>query len=348
MPKQLKKNNLAFIILAHNEEIAIEGTVKHTMAMLSSNDKLFVVADNCTDNTAEIARNAGANVIKRDNGSAEGKGIALAWFVNKYRDDIKDFSFIVLLDADSVIKHDFVHTVKSIKHAENNAYQCFVYPLFWDEDKFPIGKLAGLSELIDQLFADKIRTRLRWPVRLRGTGMIISPEILMGVHHLLATNVEDIALTLILTAKGVSIDRIDQAIVYDPKPRTSVVAVHQRARWFRGQWNAMWRYRGEILHILINGPAGWSLLSSIFLRPKWLILAISLLSAMWLSSFSWLSLIFWSYFFLGVSYLFIGFLLIPENREYIRALVYTPAYFVMWIQSISLSLRSSTWFRARK
>lgn len=332
--------------MAHDEECVIGSTVEGVMNALSTEDKLFVVADNCADATVNIAKQAGASVVIRNNGSAIGKGDALAWFLRNYRQDILDYSLVVVLDADSEIKSDFIVPLKTNKINERNVYQCFVYPRFNQEA--PIGKLAALSELLDQHVNDKIRKTLKWPVRLRGTGMIFPPEILIEVSNEVHTHVEDIALSLLLTARGIQINRIDEVIVFDPKPASSVEAAQQRARWFRGQFQAIWRYRKEILRILVMGPAGWSLLSSLFLRPKWLVLISSFLLALFLSHWQLVSLFFWAYFILGVFFLSLSLILIPERRSFIRPLFHIPAYIWMWLHSIIFSIFPSSWHRVRK
>ena len=340
-----RDNRLIVLILAHDEASVIGGTVTALITTLSPSDKLVVIADNCRDDTVNIAQNAGAEVVVRSSGAANGKGKALTWYLDSHRDDLLNYSMVVILDADSRVNPDFIEKVWAAIREDSQTLQCFVYPLF--ESRSPIGKLAALSELIDQRIADKIRSKLNWPVRLRGTGMVVRPELLIEAGPQLGTNAEDIALSLLLTAAHRSINRIDGAIVFDPKPGSASAASIQRARWFRGQWQAAWRYRAEVARILIMGPAGWSLLSSLFLRPKWLVLAVSAAGALIFSHWIWLSVIFGIYFLLGTLYLILGLLLIPERRAFIGALLHVPVYLLMWLSGIVLSLRSSFWHRVR-
>ena len=224
--------------------------------------------------------------------------------------------------------------------------QAYVYPQF--DKKSPVGTLAALSELHDQHISDKIRTKLGWTVRLRGTGMVISPRLLLSLNkNQLNTQVEDIALSLIFASKGIKTKRLDTAILFDPKPSTVKTASKQRARWFRGQQIAIWQYRKEIVQVFLQGPAGWSLLGSLFLKPKWLILAISLFLAWVRFLIPLLSIFFALYFLLGIIYLLIGLCLIPERILFFRTLPHIPAYIWMWLRGIYLSLRASSWLRSR-
>lgn len=336
---------IAVLILAHNEAGVIGSTVASVLEDLTQEDALFVVADNCTDLTADRAREAGARVSVRATGDPDGKGKALAWFMREQGDRLQGLDALVILDADSKIKAGFGSSVKANLPGESLAYQCLLLPV--NNDQSPVGKLAALSELLDQCLSDRIRTILKWPVRLRGTGMILQPALLATISEQLETEVEDIALTLLLTAKGNNPSRMEDAIVFDQKPGTSGAATEQRARWFRGQWVALWRYRGEVIKLVGKGPAGWTLLGSIFLRPKWLIVAVDLLLATLLLHWPWISLVFWLFGFLSLAYYAVGMLLIPERRIYLRSLRYTPVFIWMWIRSLLLALRSSSWRRSR-
>lgn len=346
MPEKTKQKPVALLILAHNESNVIEKTVMLSQVALSSKDSLFVVADYCTDDTAHKAKNAGAKTLLRNEGSKNSKGAALFWFVEEMKNRLHKFSRIIILDADSIITPEFIANIKKNIIEGNELMQTFVYPQF--DKKSPVGTLAALSELHDQHISDKIRSKLGWTVRLRGTGMIVSPRLLLSLNkNQLKTQVEDIALSLIFASKGIKVKRLDTAIFFDPKPSTIKTAAKQRARWFRGQQIAIWQYRKEIGHVFLRGPAGWSLLSSLFLKPKWLILAISLFLALVTFSLPSLSFFFGTYFALSAIYLFIGLCLIPERILFFRTLLHIPAYIWMWQKGIFLSLRASSWLRAR-
>ncbi len=346
MSDAVENTPIALLILAHNESGVIGETVEAVQETLSSGDRLFVVADHCSDETEIIAREAGAKVIVRCGEATESKGAALSWFVQEHRNSLKEFSRLIVLDADSRVQSDFLDRVRENITDGCDAMQCFVYPQF--ENKSPIGKLAALSEFHDQHISDGIRSILGWPVRMRGTGMVVKPNLLFEMDGQLKTKVEDIALSLIFASKGVRIKRLNEAVLFDPKPPTAAAAARQRARWFRGQWGAVWQYRREIVRILLKGPSGWSLLSSLFLKPKWLMLTASMTLALVLYPWPGFAILFWIYFVLGSSYLFVGLCLIPERGLFFRTLFHIPAYVWMWLRGIILSMRPSLWLRARK
>jgi cellulose synthase/poly-beta-1,6-N-acetylglucosamine synthase-like glycosyltransferase len=224
--------------------------------------------------------------------------------------------------------------------------QCIVQPVY--DPRVPVSGLAALSELLEQQISNKVRARFGWPVRLRGTGMVIRPELLIEAARRLDTKVEDLALSLLFAARGIRIQQLDGAVVFDPKPGSAQAAAIQRARWFRGQCRALWQYRAEIVRVLLRGPGGWSLLSSLFLRPKWLVLAASATLALVCLPWPWLSAAWAAYFLLNLTYLITGLALLPERPALGAVLLRAPAFVWMWLRGLLLSVRSSAWHRTRR
>lgn len=335
------------MILAHNEAEIITETVQQIQSSLSPEDRLFVVADHCKDHTAKLAQVAGAKTFQRFDGISDSKGAALMWFVKKERHHLEQFDKLIVLDADTRIEKHFIKDLKNILSENVLVAQTFVYPVF--SDNSPIAKLAALSELHGQYVSDRIRSFLGWSVRLRGTGMVIAPELLFQLSaDSLNTQVEDIALTLLFAARKIKIARIHTVSVWDPKPSSSVDASRQRARWFRGQWLSLWQYRREIAKIFAHGPDGWFLLSSLYLKPKWLVLLISFLLYIFLVRVHWLAYLFLVFFLVNIAYLLTGFIIISERKLFFSTIYYLPKYVWMWLRGIYLSFRSTTWLRARK
>lgn len=337
---------IAILIPAHNEEKAIGDTVASIKKSAPLGSDIFVIADNCTDATLKIAREAGAIAVARTSGGAMGKGEALSWFLNAHGERLKDFRFVIVFDADSRLGSNFfeILTTKSLR--QDRAYQCFVHPI--PDFHSPVSQLAALSEFLDQNVSDRIRTILKWPVRLRGTGMILDTINLIELRDQIQTRAEDIAMTLLLADKGIPIERIDEAVVYDQKPGTVAAASRQRARWFQGQKDAMAHYRKQIKSILRKGPSGWALISSLFLRPKWIFLFIGFLVTLLLSRWVWTAWIFWLYILGCILYFAIGLIRIPERKKYIQTIFYFPAYIWMWLRSFVLARHKNGWLKSRE
>ena len=335
----------AVLILAHDEAGVIRTTVQSVTSALLPGDILYVIADNCSDDTARLAAEAGACVMERQGGSSMGKGAALKWFVNQHNDLLERHDRLVILDADNLVSPEFLQEIKA-SYQGDGVMQCLVQPVGYHGS--PLSTLIALSEIHEQKTVDAIRVSFGWPVRLRGTGMVMSPRLLSIVSDMIDTEVEDIAMSLLFTARGIPVHRNMQVCVQDPKPRESVLASRQRARWFRGQWNAFWLYRREVGTLIKRGPAGWSLLSNLFLKPRWLadmILSILALAAL---LFSW-----WLAALLMAKVLFdlaclIWTIFTSKNRnEYLKAILHFPGFIMMWLRGFLLAFQKSSWRRAR-
>ncbi len=339
--------SIATIIVARNESKVIQKSVKRVIDNLGTNDALYVIADNCTDKTAVLAKKEGAEVYERfeENSNSKSKGEALSWFVMEQIAILQAYDYLLVLDADTIIDDNLFEEIKHNIPEQCKAGQCHIEPLIIEDS--PIANMAALSYFLDQKVLDRIRSHLGCSVRLRGTGMLIRPELLFEISNKIACNVEDIALSLLISVSGNKIERIEEAIVFDPIPGTPATASYQRARWYRGQWNAIWKFRREVIQLIFRGPCGWSLLESLFMKPKIIYMLICLLLAMMLSKWLWISLLMWSQVALGFIYLLIGFYLHPNRKKYIVSLAQFPIYLFMWVKSIWLSTTSSRWFKAR-
>jgi cellulose synthase/poly-beta-1,6-N-acetylglucosamine synthase-like glycosyltransferase len=335
----------AVIILAHNEASVIELTIQSILRVLDPQDVVYIIADNCSDSTASRAVRAGAVVWERLTDCPDGKGTALKWFVDQAGDLLEHFDLIVILDADNQVPQGFLREIKAGYQGEG-LMQCFVQPIGYQESS--LSTLIALSEIHEQKTIDGIRTRFGWSVRLRGTGMVMTHRLLKMAAKMIETEVEDIVLTLLFVSHGIRIQRNERISVYDPKPCESKLASQQRARWFRGQWVAFWQCRREVTMLLKQGPSGWFLLSSLFLKPRWLINLILLLLALSLAQYSRiLAALFLASVLFDIVCLGWTILLSTERKRFIQAILHVPAFIIMWIRSFLLAFKKSPWLRAR-
>ena len=101
--------SVAILIPAHNESVVIAKTIQTILPQLSAQDQLLVVADNCTDDTAVIARNLGAEVIERFNTVQRGKGYALDYGIQHLK--INPPQVVMIVDADCSISDQFIQVL---------------------------------------------------------------------------------------------------------------------------------------------------------------------------------------------------------------------------------------------
>jgi cellulose synthase/poly-beta-1,6-N-acetylglucosamine synthase-like glycosyltransferase len=343
---------LAAVIPAHDEESVIGSTVARLSAQNPARD-LFVVADNCTDDTAAVARQAGAEVWERPGSDETGKGAALRWFLNVATEDLRIYDAIAVFDADSVVDDRFWHHAETALAQGAEVVQGFVQPLSGGS---PAADLAAYSELLSQVVDDMARARLGWPPPLRGTGMVFRRQVLVDVLPHLQTKVEDIEMSLLLAAQGRSVVFVPGAIVGDPKPAGARGVAAQRARWLQGQGDVLQNHAGLVGRLLLSGrPAHVSLVFANLLKPKTLVMLLKglLLALAWLlpsRRVRWcvaipagLALaIDWVYYIAGLR-------LVDTPGRYARALVQAPIYAFMWFRSVIVSLVSNNpWISARR
>ena len=335
----------AVLVFANNEAAVITSSLQSVNEALEAGDAIHVIADNCQDDTATLAAEAGADVFERSTGDASGKGAAIRWYIQQAGASLDEFDLLVVLDADDRVPPDFIRKVKDGFNSDV-VFQCLVQPV--DYQHSHLGTLIALSEKHEQQTIDSIRSFLGWPVRLRGTGMVIPPALLQQVAADVDTGVEDLAISLLMTAAGIPIRRNNLAVVFDPKPSGSVPASRQRARWFRGQWIAFWRYRRQVGKLFRQGKKSWALLDALFMKPRWLVDAFCLLAGLLLLKIAWwLAAFFLLRVLVDVVVLLWTIFRSSERWNYLKAILHLPGFIWMWLRGIALSFQKNAWLRAR-
>jgi len=345
---------LAIVILARDESDVLGATLIRLRETAASNDEIHVVADHCGDRTAEVARAHGATVHIRSGRKPLGKGAALHWWLEQTHQDARKPAGVVVLDADTLVEDGALAAVRRRLSREALAVQLQVRPLL--RSVTVLGRLAALSETVEQRIYDAFRSRLGWPVRLRGTGMGFKRRVLEEVAPYLRTSAEDVELTIRLTALGARVESLREAAVLDPKPTDEIGATRQRARWLRGLLEVTTSCREPILRVVALGPPGWSLLSSLMLKPRSLYFPLKLL----LSVAFWILATAGSPIWRGLALAFTassgvealgwlaGLRYMPERGPTLLALFQLPRYTAMWVRSLSLlGIARHRWLRAR-
>jgi cellulose synthase/poly-beta-1,6-N-acetylglucosamine synthase-like glycosyltransferase len=342
------------VIMARNEAAIIGATVRALAMGIGSEDQIHVVADHCQDGTAYNARKAGATVHIRQDGGPAGKGHALKWWLHATKEVASPDEMIVILDADSLVAPNFFESIRERMERGEDVVQTRVEPV--QRTDSPVSSLAAYSESTEQRVNDALRARLGWSVRLRGTGMAFRRHILERICSSLHTLVEDVEMTLQLGAEGERIHFAHETYIADPKPNDKEGAMRQRARWLKGQVQVAGSYVKEILRLLGRGPAGWSLLSSVLLKPKTLLIPLKALLTMgaWVGAimlgglFGVLGVIGTLSILYDVATFTYGVKYAPDRDEALRALALSPLYLIMWLRSLALSsISGNTWHRVR-
>lgn len=339
------------LIAAHDEAGTIGPTVtalKEAMAEWP-NSSLWVVADRCTDSTAEEAEAAGAQVAARIEGKL-GKGAVIAWWMKQYNAVWKSKGAVIILDADSRIAPGSLNALRLVMNSGADAAQAFVKP----DASTRSGRLAGWSEVLMQRIDDEARRRCGWQVPLRGTGMALRGELLAELAPRLHTYAEDLELDVILASRGARVDFVPQAVIFDPKPQESAGASRQRARWLQGQLQVLRDYHREFTQALLTrGIGAWFLLWLLMLRPKVLFIGLRLLFllvGLLLLPYTHQTLLPWLAFAglaMDAIYYLAGAAIVDDPRRYLLDLLAVPRYVAMWFFSFGMAvIRRRTWLRA--
>ncbi len=345
---------MEILILARDESDVLGETIDAVRGSAASTDRIHVVADHCQDRTAAVAQEHGAIVYVRSGPSPSGKGPAIRWWLERTARDPRRAPAVVILDADTLVEPGAIGALRRRLSSGSSAVQAYVRPLLCASTV--VGRLAALSETVEQQVYDVVRSRLGWPVRLRGTGMAFTREALERVASHLQTSAEDVELTIRLSSLGIRIESCREAAACDPKPPDENGATRQRARWLHGLLEVAACCRGPILNVVALGPPGWSLLSSLFLKPRSLYFPLKVALSVGLSlvaasrgPWGWIVA---GTFTAGAALEALGWLIglryTPERNETLRDLLHSPRFAAMWLRSASLlPTAGRRWLRAR-
>ena len=312
-------------------------------------DRLVVVADRCADDTANVARAAGAEVEARtDEVSGAGKGGALRFALERVPGDPREP--VAVFDADSEPSAEFFAAADAALSTGSRALQAFVDPV---PSRSLVSRISAYSEIVSQRISDRWRAALGWGVPLRGTGMVVERGLLSGVLSRCATFVEDLEMTLLLADGGVRVRPL-AASVRDPKPATASGVVRQRARWLGGNLAALRARRREIARLLAT-PAGATLVVSLFAKPRSLffsgrlVLFLALLPLAATSPWRWIEAFLALFLVRDLLLLAGGLLVVDRPAFYLPAVLAAPVYPLVWAAGALRSLSArGRWLSARR
>jgi cellulose synthase/poly-beta-1,6-N-acetylglucosamine synthase-like glycosyltransferase len=225
---------LAIVIPAHNEAAAIVRCVRSISACTppdSVETQIVVVADNCTDATAELACGANARVLVRSDCAKRGKGFALQYAFQILLDEGFDAVFVV--DADSVVDSNLLLEV--IRKFRSGADGVQVrYVVLNPQDSLRT-RLMNVAFMAFNVLRARGRERMGLSVGIFGNGFGLSRATLKAVPHDTHSLVEDLEYHLQLVRAGKKIVFADCSRVYAEMPTGGRGTVTQRARWEGGR-----------------------------------------------------------------------------------------------------------------
>jgi len=259
-------HKFGIVIAARNEKEVIGslidsiGTQEYPETLI----QVYVVADNCTDNTAEIAREKGATVFERNDLAKIGKGYALNFLFGQILGE-DDCDAYIILDADNLISPDFL---TEINKTYAKGYRVVLgyrnsknYASNW------ISAGYSLWFLRDSEYLNHPRMLMKTSCLVAGTGFLICRSILDengGWNYFSLT--EDVEFTANMIINGEKVGYCQRAMFFDEQPVDFRQSWIQRVRWARGFYQTVWKYGRKLIKgaVVDHNFACFDMLMSIF------------------------------------------------------------------------------------
>lgn len=240
------RHRFAFLIPAHNEEQLLPEVLAslHQLDYPHALRQFFVVADNCTDRTAEVARSAGAIVYERHDQTLRGKGYALNWLVEQIaaRDEIYDA--VVILDADTIVSPNFLRVMDARFARGERVVQAY-YAVRNAESSWSTS-LRAVALIVLHFLRPQGRMVLGGSTGLKGNGMVFATDIVRR-QPFTGGLTEDIEYHMELILDGERTMFAPDAVVWAEMPNTLKAADSQHARWERGRVEMVRRFVPRLL-----------------------------------------------------------------------------------------------------
>ena len=241
------KNKFAILIAAHNEEKVIASAVRSLKDIDYPKDMydIYVIADNCDDNTAKIARDAGANVYERFDSEKKGKGYSLEWMFKNLFDTGIEYDAVCILDADNLVSPNFFLEMNKRLCQGHKVIQGYL------DSKNPKDSWISANYSIAYWISNRLfqlpRYYLGLNCALGGTGFVMSMEVLKEIGWGATCLTEDLEFSLKLVQRNMKVSWSHEAVVYDEKPLRLAQSCRQRKRWMQGHCDCAGRYLKSLL-----------------------------------------------------------------------------------------------------
>lgn len=224
------------VIPAHDEEAVLGRTLDALAAADFPPEllRILVVADNCTDRTATIARAAGATVWEREDQQARGKGRALAWALERLFGEPDQHGFILFIDADCAVSPNLLREVEQALREGAAAVQ--TAHVVANPEASPVAALRFAGFRLMMTLRPAALDALGLSAGLHGTGMGFRRDVLRELGWRSYSITEDLEQHLGLVERGHRVAFLARAEVASPAPLTHADAASQQERWEGGRF----------------------------------------------------------------------------------------------------------------
>ena len=253
------RSTVAVLMPAHDEAGGVAGPIAAVLAQLSPKDRLLVVADNCSDLTAAVARAAGAEVVERHDAVRRGKGYALHFGVRHLSSAPPDV--VVVVDADCIVAPGALDRIVALSADSGRPVQS-LYLMRAPPDAPLTTRIAEFAWLFkNQVRATGFR-RLGLPCPLMGSGMAFPWALIIAAPLASGHIVEDLQLGLELTAQGTPPLFCPGALVSSVFPSTRAGLATQRTRWEHGHVGVIFEMAPRLMWMAIR-QGRWALVAMV-------------------------------------------------------------------------------------
>ncbi|MDP3518307.1 MAG: glycosyltransferase family 2 protein [Pseudohongiella sp.] len=276
--KPAETGRIAIVIPAHNESASIGRTLSNVLAASRADTRtdVWVIADNCDDDTAQLAQAAGAHVIVRSHAQLRGKGHALEYAFAQLTP--MSYSWLMVIDADSTLEPGFLPAMRAAMSADRNALQACYLSTAGNHLRSRVSRLAQWGFNLVRPLA---RQRLGFSCGLMGNGFALRTELLERLPYRAHSVVEDLEYHLLLVNQGERVHFVADAVVTGEIADTRDGARTQRTRWEGGRLRMLQEHLPSLLRRSLRGDrAAAELLADLLLLPLGMHVVLLLIAAM--------------------------------------------------------------------
>lgn len=236
------RKSFAVLVAAHNEEQVVGALIENLKKLDYPKElfDVFVICDNCTDGTAEIARSMGVHACERKNYHLRGKGYAIEWMLKELWSMPRQYDAVVMFDADNLVNPDFLRLMNDDLCEGHQVIQGYL------DTKNPDDSWITAAYAITYWYCNRLwqlsRTNLKMSNFLGGTGMCFETHLLKEMGWGATSLVEDLEFSMRCVKRGVYPVLNYDAKVYDEKPVSFRASARQRLRWMQGHFNVARNY----------------------------------------------------------------------------------------------------------
>jgi cellulose synthase/poly-beta-1,6-N-acetylglucosamine synthase-like glycosyltransferase len=230
--RTVRRPSCAVLVPANDEEAGIAATLATVQPQLAAADRLVVVADNCTDRTASVARSLGATVVERHDSERHGKGFALDFGIRFLAANPPEV--LIVIDADCAAEAGAIDHLARGVGVSGSPLQGVSLVTTVPGRAGAAAELACFAFLLKNLVRPLGLSRLGLPCLLTGTGMAFPWSAVRDACLASGNLVEDMVLALDLARAGHLARLCPEARVISALPETAEAAIAQRYRWEHG------------------------------------------------------------------------------------------------------------------